>query len=93
MKEGLKDVDVIMMLRIQHERLGDGEFAVSLKEYHRDFGLDHAKLKFAKPNVIVMHPGPVNRDVEISGELVDDPKYSVIREQVATGVARADGRA
>jgi aspartate carbamoyltransferase catalytic subunit len=87
MKDGLKDADVIMMLRIQHERLGEGEFAVSLKEYHRDFGLDHAKLKFAKPNVIVMHPGPVNRDVEISAELADDPKFSVIREQVATGVA------
>src|ERR1700691_3762547 len=87
MKEGLKDVDVVMMLRIQHERLGEGEFAVSLKEYHRDYGLDHAKLKFAKPNVIVMHPGPVNRDVEIASDLVDDPKFSVIREQVATGVA------
>jgi len=86
MKEGLSGVDVVMMLRIQHERLGEGEFAVSLKEYHRDFGLNHEKIKFAKPNVIVMHPGPVNRDVEISGELADDPKYSVIREQVAAGV-------
>ncbi len=87
MKEGLKDVDVVMMLRIQHERLGDGEFAVSLKEYHRDYGLDHNKLKAAKPNVIVMHPGPVNRDVEITSELADDPQFSVIREQIETGVA------
>jgi len=87
MKEGLTGADVVMMLRIQHERLGDGEFSVSFKEYHRDFGLNHNKLKFAKPNAIVMHPGPVNRDVEISGELADDSKYSVIREQVATGVA------
>jgi len=87
MKDGLKDADVVMMLRIQHERLGEGEFAMSLKEYHRDFGLDHIKIKLAKPDAIVMHPGPVNRDVEISSELADDPKYSVIREQVEGGVA------
>ena len=87
LKKGLEGVDVIMMLRIQHERLGEGEFAVSLKEYNHDYGLDYDKLKSAKRDVIVMHPGPVNRDVEISGELADDPKYSVIREQVEAGVA------
>jgi aspartate carbamoyltransferase catalytic subunit len=87
MKEGLAGVDVIMMLRIQHERLGEGEFAISLKEYHQAYGLNHEKLKAAKPNVIVMHPGPVNRDVEITSELADDPQFSVIREQVQTGVA------
>ncbi|HUY68021.1 MAG TPA: aspartate carbamoyltransferase catalytic subunit [Alphaproteobacteria bacterium] len=87
MKDGLKDVDVITMLRIQHERLGDGEFAVSLKDYRHRYGLDHDKLKVAKKDVIIMHPGPVNRDVEITSELADDPKYSLIREQVACGVA------
>jgi len=87
LKKGIAGADVIMMLRIQHERLGEGEFAVSLKEYSRDFGLNHDKLKAAKPDVIVMHPGPVNRDVEISSDLADDPKFSVIREQVQTGVA------
>jgi aspartate carbamoyltransferase catalytic subunit len=86
MKDGLKDADVVMMLRIQHERLGEGEFAVSLKDYHQRYGLDHAKLKTAKPDVIVMHPGPVNRDVEITSELADDPKFSVIREQVRNGI-------
>jgi aspartate carbamoyltransferase catalytic subunit len=87
MKEGLKDVDVIMMLRIQHERMAQGEFAVSLKDYHQRYGLDHKKLAVAKPDVIVMHPGPVNRDVEITSSLADDPKFSVIHEQVEYGVA------
>lgn len=87
MKEGLKDVDVIMMLRIQHERMAQGEFAVSLKDYHQRYGLDHKKLAVAKSNVIVMHPGPINRDVEISSALADDPKFSVIHEQVECGVA------
>ena len=69
MKEGLKDADVVMMLRIQHERMSEGEFAVSLKDYHMRYGLDHKKLAVAKPDVIVMHPGPVNRDVELSSQL------------------------
>ncbi|MDP9127510.1 MAG: aspartate carbamoyltransferase catalytic subunit [Pseudomonadota bacterium] len=87
MKDGLKDADVVMMLRIQHERMSQGEFAVSLKDYHQRYGLDHKKLAVAKPDVIVMHPGPVNREVEITNQLADDEKYSVIREQVALGVA------
>jgi aspartate carbamoyltransferase catalytic subunit len=87
MKEGLTGVDVIMMLRIQHERMSEGEFAVSLKDYHQRYGLDHKKLAAAKPDVIVMHPGPVNRDVEITSTLADDPKFSVIHEQVEYGVA------
>ena len=86
-KDGIRDADVIMTQRIQLERLGESEFAVSLKEYHRTYGLNHEKLKAAKPNVIVMNPGPVIRDVEITSELADDPKYSVIREQVRMGVA------
>ncbi len=84
---GLKDVDVIIMLRIQHERMHSGEFAVSLKEYHQGFGLNHDKIAIAKPDVIILHPQPMNRNVEITSELADDPTYSVIREQVETGVA------
>ncbi|MFY9288048.1 MAG: aspartate carbamoyltransferase catalytic subunit [Alphaproteobacteria bacterium] len=87
MQQGLKDADVVMMLRIQHERMAQGEFAVSLKDYHQRYGLDAKKLSSAKPDVIVMHPGPVNRDVEITSSLADDPKFSVIREQVEMGVA------
>lgn len=87
MEKGLKGADVVMMLRIQHERMTSGEFAVSLKEYHGSYGLDHEKLAFAKPDAIVMHPQPMNRDVEIDSSLADDPKHSVIREQVAAGVA------
>ena len=87
MAEGLRGVDVVMMLRIQHERLADGEFALSLKEYHHRYGLDHAKLAVAAPDVMVMHPGPLNRDVEIASALADDPKHSAILEQVEMGVA------
>jgi aspartate carbamoyltransferase catalytic subunit len=87
LKDGLAGADVVMTQRIQLERLGQGEFAVSLKEYHQRYGLDHTKLKWAKPDAIVMNPGPVIRDVEITSELADDPKFSVIREQVALGVA------
>ena len=87
MDTGLKGADVVMMLRIQHERMTSGEFAVSLKEYHQSFGLDHAKLEAAKPDAIVLHPQPMNRDVEITSRLADDPSRSLIREQVATGVA------
>ena len=87
LREGIKDADVVMMLRIQHERLATGEFAMSLHEYHERFGLNHDILKSAKPDAIVMHPGPVNRGVEITDKLADDVRYSVIREQVETGVA------
>lgn len=86
MSAGLKDADVVMMLRIQHERMAQGEFAVSLKDYHLRYGLDHKKLAVAKPDVLVMHPGPVNRDVEITSALADDPKLSFIHEQVEFGV-------
>lgn len=87
MQQGIHGVDVIMMLRIQHERMAAGEFAVSLKEYHQRYGLNHTKILEAKKDVIVLHPGPVNRDVEVTSSLVDDPQYSVIREQVEAGVA------
>ncbi len=82
---GIKDADVVMMLRIQHER--GGFDAARQDEFVSGFGLTHAKLAAAKPDVIVMHPGPVNRGIEITSELADDPTYSVIREQVEMGVA------
>lgn len=87
MKQGLSGVDAVIMLRIQHERMAAGEFAVSLKDYHQRYGLDGKKLAVAKEDVIVMHPGPINRDVELTSALADDQKHSVIREQVERGVA------
>ncbi|MAG22560.1 MAG: aspartate carbamoyltransferase catalytic subunit [Rhodospirillaceae bacterium] len=86
MKEGLKDCDIVMMLRLQLERM-NGSFVPSVREYFRFYGLDYAKLKVAKPDALIMHPGPMNRGVEIDGELADDIDRSVIREQVEMGVA------
>ncbi|MGR3468544.1 MAG: aspartate carbamoyltransferase catalytic subunit [Shimia sp.] len=86
MTEGLRDVDVVMMLRLQRERM-DGGFIPSEREYYHRYGLDAAKLALAKPDAIVMHPGPMNRGVEIDGELADDLTRSVIQEQVEMGVA------
>ncbi|WP_112322342.1 aspartate carbamoyltransferase catalytic subunit [Oceanibium sediminis] len=86
MKEGLKDADVVMMLRLQKERM-DGGFIPSEREYYHRFGLDAEKLSYAKPDAIVMHPGPMNRGVEIDGVLADDINVSVIQEQVEMGVA------
>jgi aspartate carbamoyltransferase catalytic subunit len=86
MLEGLKDVDVIMILRLQKERM-DGGFIPSEREYFQRYGLDFNKLSHAKDNAIVMHPGPMNRGVEIDGDIADDVTRSVIQEQVAMGVA------
>ncbi|KIT17105.1 aspartate carbamoyltransferase catalytic subunit [Jannaschia aquimarina] len=86
MEEGLRDADVVMMLRLQRERM-DGAFIPSEREYYHRFGLDAAKLTHAKPDAIVMHPGPMNRGVEIDGTLADDINRSVIQEQVEMGVA------
>jgi aspartate carbamoyltransferase catalytic subunit len=86
MKTGLKDVDIVMMLRLQTERM-QGSFVPSISEYFRFFGLDHEKLKFAKPDALIMHPGPMNRGVEIDSEVADDLDRSVIHEQVEMGVA------
>ena len=83
--DGIKDVDVIMMLRIQQERMV-GSYISSLGEYYKIYGLTHEKLLHAK-DAIIMHPGPINRDVEISSQLADDPKKSLILEQVSAGVA------
>src|SRR5688500_11276033 len=86
MKTGLKDVDIVMMLRLQTERM-QGSFVPSISEYFRFFGLDSEKLKFAKPDALIMHPGPMNRGVEIDSEVADDLDRSVIHEQVEMGVA------
>ncbi len=86
MREGLRDVDVVMMLRLQRERM-DGGFIPSEREYYHRYGLDAEKLSHAKPDAIVMHPGPMNRGVEIDGEIADDINRSVIQEQVEMGVA------
>ena len=86
MEKGLRDVDVVMMLRLQKERM-DGGFIPSEREYYHRFGLDAQKLSHAKPDAIVMHPGPMNRGVEIDGTLADDINRSVIQDQVEMGVA------
>jgi aspartate carbamoyltransferase catalytic subunit len=85
MQEGLKGADIIMMLRLQRERM-NGSFVPSIKEYFHFFGLDAEKLRYAKPDVLIMHPGPMNRGVEISSEVADGSQ-SLIREQVEMGVA------
>jgi aspartate carbamoyltransferase catalytic subunit len=83
--EAVAGADVIMMLRIQQERL-QGAFFPSLREYFSVFGMTTERVRRAKPDVIIMHPGPMNRGVEIASEVADGP-YSVILEQVANGVA------
>ena len=85
MNEGLKDADVVMMLRLQKERM-DGGFIPSEREYYHRYGLDAAKLSHAKPDAIVMHPGPINRGVEIDSAVVDGPQ-AVILSQVTFGIA------
>lgn len=85
MEEGLRDADVVMMLRLQRERM-TGAFVPSVREYYRYFGLDAEKLRAAKPDALVMHPGPMNRGVEIASEIADGPQ-SVIEAQVEMGVA------
>ncbi len=86
METGLKGCDVIMMLRLQLERMS-GSFVPSKREYYHFYGLDRAKLAFAKPGAMVMHPGPMNRGVEISSDVADDPDVSLITQQVESGVA------
>ncbi|MCU0906785.1 MAG: aspartate carbamoyltransferase catalytic subunit [Rhodobacteraceae bacterium] len=86
MAEGLQGADVVMMLRLQKERM-DGAFIPSEREYFHRYGLNAEKLSRAAPDAIVMHPGPMNRGVEIDGTLADDINRSVIQEQVEMGVA------
>jgi len=86
LREGIEGVDVVMMLRLQLERM-QGAFVPSTREYFRFFGLDREKLALAKPGVRVMHPGPMNRGVEIDSDVADDPTISLIQNQVEMGVA------
>ncbi|QEO16569.1 aspartate carbamoyltransferase catalytic subunit [Acetobacter vaccinii] len=85
MEDGLKDADVVMMLRLQRERMSSG-LVPSAREYFRFFGLDRRRLELARKNALVMHPGPMNRGVEIESSIADSDQ-SVIQEQVEMGVA------
>jgi aspartate carbamoyltransferase catalytic subunit len=86
MDAGLKGADVVMMLRLQTERM-DGAYVPSTREYYRFYGLTEARLAHAAPDVLVMHPGPMNRGVEIEGRVADDIVRSAVTEQVEMGVA------
>jgi aspartate carbamoyltransferase catalytic subunit len=86
MRKGLDGADVVMMLRLQLERM-NGAFVPSVREYFHFYGLDEDNLTHAKDAAIVMHPGPMNRGVEIDGTIADDINRSVIQEQVEMGVA------
>ncbi len=86
MRDGLADCDIIMMLRLQTERM-DANFFPSIREYFRFFGLDYEKMERARPEALIMHPGPMNRGVEIDSVVADDFGRSVIHEQVEMGVA------
>ena len=86
MRAGIEGVDVVMMLRLQLERMS-GAFVPSVREYFRFYGLDREKLAKASPRVKVMHPGPMNRGVEIESGVADDPEISLIQDQVEMGVA------
>jgi aspartate carbamoyltransferase catalytic subunit len=86
MDRGLQGADIVMMLRLQRERMASG-MVPSAREFFRFYGLDAARLAHAKPDALVMHPGPMNRGVEIASDVADDPQRSLIREQVEMGVA------
>lgn len=86
MREGLKDADIVMMLRLQTERM-NGQYIPSIAEYFHFFGLTYDKLAVAKEDAVIMHPGPINRGVEIDSEVADDIQRSLILQQVEYGVA------
>ena len=86
MREGIKDADVVMLLRLQNERMAGTE-TPSQREYFKYFGLDEEKLSLANKNAVIMHPGPMNRGVEIASALADDSERSLIKTQVEMGVA------
>jgi aspartate carbamoyltransferase catalytic subunit len=86
MDEGIAGADIVMMLRLQVERMSGG-FVPSLREYHALYGLTPERLEHASPQVLVMHPGPMNRGVEIASSVADHPERSAIAEQVEMGVA------
>ncbi|MGB7450076.1 MAG: hypothetical protein WA892_13245, partial [Ornithinimicrobium sp.] len=82
----IKDADFVMTLRLQKERM-TAHLLPSLREYHQRYGITRDRLKLAAPDVKILHPGPVNRGVEISSDLMDDPEFSLISQQVTSGVA------
>ncbi|MDF5709271.1 MAG: aspartate carbamoyltransferase catalytic subunit [Nostoc sp. S4] len=86
LEPALQDADFVMTLRLQKERM-TAHLLPSLREYHQLFGITRTKLQLCKPNVKVLHPGPVNRGVEISSQLMDDPEFSLIQSQVTSGIA------
>jgi aspartate carbamoyltransferase catalytic subunit len=86
LKPALQDADFVMTLRLQRERMTQ-HLLPSLREYHQRYGMTRERLSLCKPDVKVLHPGPVNRGVEISSDLMDDPKFSLISQQVTSGVA------
>ncbi|WP_414548401.1 aspartate carbamoyltransferase catalytic subunit [Anabaena sp. CCY 0017] len=86
LEPALQDADIVMTLRLQKERM-TAHLLPSLREYHQTFGITRKKLQLCQPNVKVLHPGPVNRGVEISSDLMDDPEFSLIQSQVTSGIA------
>ena len=86
MKKGLKGCDIVMMLRLQNERM-NSSFLSSNREYYEYYGLTYDKLSYAKEDALIMHPGPMNRGIEIDTNLADDINKSIIKEQVELGVA------
>ncbi|MHC5936987.1 aspartate carbamoyltransferase catalytic subunit [Nostoc sp.] len=86
LEPALQNADFVMTLRLQKERM-TAHLLPSLREYHQLFGITRTKLQLCKPNVKILHPGPVNRGVEISSDLMDDPEFSLIQSQVTSGVA------
>jgi aspartate carbamoyltransferase catalytic subunit len=86
LEPAVQDADFVMTLRLQKERM-TAHLLPSLREYHQLFGITRQKLQLCKPNVKVLHPGPVNRGVEISSDLMDDPEFSLIQSQVTSGIA------
>ena len=86
LEPALVNADFVMALRLQKERM-TAHLLPSLREYHQRYGITRDRLKSCKPEVKVLHPGPVNRGVEISSDLMDDPQFSLIQQQVTSGVA------
>ncbi len=86
LEPALTDADFVMTLRLQKERMSNN-FIPSLREYHLHYGITRDRLKVCQPHVKVLHPGPVNRGVEITSDLMDDPNLSLIGDQVTSGVA------
>jgi aspartate carbamoyltransferase catalytic subunit len=86
LESAIADADFVMTLRLQKERMSQ-HLIPSFREYHQQFGITHHRLKLCQPTVKVLHPGPVNRGVEISSEVMDDPALSLIGQQVTSGVA------